>query len=77
MYSEWGRYVINIFIHTSPAPCTFFIEMVEMFEILDGRVGKRSVERVRYVIKQFITLGHCEDMESFYYTHVFPLAFGS
>ena len=24
--------------------------MVEMVEILDGRVGKRSVERVRYVI---------------------------
>ena len=24
--------------------------MVEMVEILDGRLGKRSVERVRYVI---------------------------
>ena len=33
--------------------------MVEMVEILDRRLGKRSVERVRYV-KQFITLGHCE-----------------
>ena len=31
--------------------------MVEMVEILDGRLGKRSVERVRYVNKQFITLG--------------------
>ena len=39
---------------------TTIIEMVEMVEILDGRLGKRSVERVRYVIKQFITLGHCE-----------------
>ena len=31
--------------------------MVEMVEILDGRLGKRSVERLN---KQFITLGHCE-----------------
>ena len=35
---------------------TIVIEMVEMVEVLDGRGGKRSVERVRYVI----TLGHCE-----------------
>ena len=34
--------------------------MVEMVEILDGRLGKRSVERVRYVINKMITLGHCE-----------------
>ena len=34
--------------------------MVEMVEILDGRLGQRSVERVRYVINKFITLGHCE-----------------
>ena len=27
--------------------------MVEMVEILDGRLGKRSVERVRYVINNF------------------------
>ena len=33
--------------------------MVEMVEILDGILGKRSVERVRYGNKQFIT-GHCE-----------------
>ena len=40
---------------------TTVIEMVEMVEILDGRLGKRSVERVRYVCnKQFITLGHFE-----------------
>ena len=36
---------------------TTVIEMVEMVQILDGRVGKRSVERVRYVIN---TLSHCE-----------------
>ena len=34
--------------------------MVEMVEILDGRLGKHSVERVRLCNKQFITLGHCE-----------------
>ena len=38
--------------------------MVEMVEILDRRVGKHSVERVRYVI-QFITLGHCEIWSQF------------
>ena len=30
--------------------------MVEMIEILDGRVGKRSVERVRYVINNLLHL---------------------
>ena len=30
--------------------------MVEMVEILDGRLGKRSVERVRYVIKNLLHL---------------------
>ena len=39
---------------------TTVIEMVEMVEILDGRVGKCSVERVK-CNKQFITLGHCEN----------------
>ena len=54
-------------LHTEHAYClsyrflnnvvtTTVIEMVEMVEIIDGRLGKRSVERVRY----FITLGHCE-----------------
>ena len=28
--------------------------MVEMVEILDGRLGKRSVERVRYVINNLV-----------------------
>ena len=30
--------------------------MVEMVEILDGRLGKRSVERVRYVINNLLHL---------------------
>ena len=30
------------------------IEMVETIEILDGRLGKRSVERVRYVINNLL-----------------------
>ena len=34
--------------------------MVEMVEILDERLGKRSVEQVRYVTNNFVTLGHCE-----------------
>ena len=35
---------------------TTIIEMVEMVEILDGRVGKHSVERVRYVINNLLHL---------------------
>ena len=35
---------------------TTVIEMVEMVEILDGRVGKHSVERVRYVINNLLHL---------------------
>ena len=33
---------------------TTIIKLVEMVEILDGRVGKRSVERVRYVINNLV-----------------------
>ena len=33
---------------------TTVIEMVKMVEILDGRVGKRSVERVWYVINNLL-----------------------
>ena len=59
-------------LHTDHAYClsyrflnnvviTTVIEMVEMVEILGGRLRKCSVERVSYVAnKQFITLGHCE-----------------
>ena len=35
---------------------TNVIEMVEMVEILDGRLDKRSVERVRYVINNLLHL---------------------
>ena len=54
-------------LHTGHAYClsyrflnnvvlTTVIEMVEMVEILDGRLGKRSVERVRYVINNLLHL---------------------
>ena len=43
------RFLINAIITT-------VIEMVEMVEILDGRLGKRSVERVRYVINNLLHL---------------------
>ena len=35
---------------------TTVVEMVELVEILDGRLGKRSVERVRYVINNLLHL---------------------
>ena len=35
---------------------TMLIEMVEMVEILEGRLGKRSVELVRYVINNLLHL---------------------
>ena len=52
-------------LHTEHAYClsyrflnnvvtTTVIEMVEMVEILDGRLGKRSDERVRYVINNLL-----------------------
>ena len=54
-------------LHTEHAYClsyrflnkvviTTVIEMVEMVEKLDGRFGKRSVERVRYVINNLLHL---------------------
>ena len=54
-------------LHTEHAYClsyrflnnvviTTVIEMVEMVEILEGRLGKRSVERVRYVINNLLHL---------------------
>ena len=54
-------------LHTGHAYClsyrffnsvviTTVIEMVEMVEILDGRLGKRSVEQVRYVINNLLHL---------------------
>ena len=54
-------------LHTEHAYClsyrflnnvvtTTVVEMVEMVEILDGRLGKRSVELVRYVINNLLHL---------------------
>ena len=43
------RFLNNVVITTA-------IEMVEMVEILDGRLGKCSVERVRYVINNLLHL---------------------
>ena len=54
-------------LHTEHAYClsyrflnnvviTTVIEMVEMVETLDGRLGKRSVEQVRYVINNLLHL---------------------
>ena len=54
-------------LHTEHAYClsyrflnnvviTTVIEMVEMVEILDERLGKRSVQRVRYVINNLLHL---------------------
>ena len=54
-------------LHTEHAYClsyrflnnvviTTIIEMVEKVEILDGRLGKRPVERVRYVINNLLHL---------------------
>ena len=43
------RFLNNVVITT-------VIEMVEMVEKLDGRLGKRSVERVRYVINNLLHL---------------------
>ena len=60
-------YTLYYTLHTDHAYCltyrflnnvviTTVIEMVEMFEILDGRLGQRSVERVRYVINNLLHL---------------------
>ena len=34
--------------------------VIEMVEILDRKVGKHSVERLRYVINNLLHFGHCE-----------------
>ena len=57
------RFLNNVIITT-------VIEMVEMIEILDGRLGKRSVEQVRYAINNLL---HLVIMKY----GVIPLAFGS
>ena len=61
------RSLANYTLHTEHAYClsyrflnnvviTTVIEMVELVEILDRRLGKRSVERVRYVINNLLHL---------------------
>ena len=60
-------YTLYYTLHTEHAYClsyrflnnvviTTVIEMVELVEILDRRLGKRSVERVRYVINNLLHL---------------------
>ena len=60
-------HILYYTLHTEHAYClsyrflnniviTTVIEMVEMVEILDGRLGKRSVEQVRYVINNLLHL---------------------
>ena len=46
-YSLSYRFLNNVVITT----------VIEMVEILNGRLGKRSVERVRYVINNLLHLG--------------------
>ena len=46
------RFLNNVVITT----VIEMVEMVEMVEILDGRLGKLSVERVRYVINNLLHL---------------------
>ena len=48
-YCHSFRFLNNVVITT-------VTEMVEIVEILDGRLGKRSVERVRYVINNLLHL---------------------
>ena len=48
-YCHSFRFLNNVVITT-------VIEMVEMVELLDARLGKRSVERVRYVINNLLHL---------------------
>ena len=60
-------HILYYTLHTEHAYClsyrflnnvviTTVIDMVEMVEKLDGRLGKRSVERVRYVINNLLHL---------------------
>ena len=80
------KYLLHTFVRYQPTSHTLYFTLhcacvlnnvvlttvIEIVEILDGRVGKRSVERVRYVI----TLGHCEIWSHFTHSLYFhsPLA---
>ena len=54
LYTEHAYCLSYRFLNT--VVTTTVIEMVEMVEILNGRLGKRSVERVRYVINNLLHL---------------------
>ena len=65
------RFLKNVVIST-------VIKLIEMVEILDGRLGKRSVERVRYVINYLLHLVIVKyGVISLILCIVLPLAFGS
>ena len=65
-------------LHTEHAYCLSYrflnnvviTTVIEMVEILDGRLGKRPVES-KVCNKQFITLGHCEIWSHFTLTLYF------
>ena len=48
--------IILVTVFFNNVVITTVIKMVEMVEILNGRLGKRSVERVRYVINNLLHL---------------------
>ena len=54
LHTEHGHCLSYCFLNN--VVLTIIIEMVEMVEILDGRLGKHSVERVRYVINNLLHL---------------------
>ena len=54
LHTEHAYYLSYRFLNN--VVITTLIEMVEMVEIVDGRLGKRSVERVRYVINNLLHL---------------------
>ena len=66
VYNYYILHTLYYTLHTEHAYCLSYrflnnvvitvIEMVEMVEILNGRLGKRSVERVRYVINNLLHL---------------------
>ena len=55
LHTENGIVLVTAFFFNNVVTTTL-IEMVEMVEILDGRLGKRSFERVRYVINNLLHL---------------------
>ena len=80
-------YTLYYTLHTEHAYClsyrflnnvviTTIIEVFEMVEVLDGRLGKHSVELVQYVINNLLHLVIVKYgvIHSYF---VFPLGFGS